>query len=83
MPIFTDGVQKWARICISTLEIGALTAPIKRDKNAFNQNWGFTYTLWMIEKLTNCKKSRFLFSYFVLYLGGFPSKCRVQRKNWY
>ena len=32
MPIFTDGVQKWARICISTLEIGALTAPIKRDK---------------------------------------------------
>ena len=56
MPIFTDGVQKWARICISTLKIGALTAPRKSDKNAFNQNWGFTYTLWMIEKLTNCKK---------------------------
>ena len=83
MPIFTDGVQKWARIYISTLEIAALTAPIKRDKNAFNQNWGFTYTLWMIEKLTNCKKIAIFILVFVLYLGGFPSKCRVQRKNWY
>ena len=67
MPIFTEGVQKWARIYISTLEIGAPAAPIKRDKNAFNQNWGFTYTLLMIEKLTNCKKSQFLFAYFFVF----------------
>ena len=29
----------------STLEIASLTAHIKCDENAFNQNWGFTYTI--------------------------------------